>query len=1012
MVGIWKDNLKASLTHFSKWIKQTSYYPLLYKDLNQSLTDVDEPIQLLITGGFGSGKTTFINAFIGEELLSSSSIPETAMVTKLVYGRERELAVTFNDGRSDIFPLEWLESLSTDREGPGTAIKPYISAIEIKLPIDLLKLINIIDTPGLDANSEHDKITEKAFQQADAAVWLFYMESAGKVKEYEYIKQLKEYRVPVYGVINQVDGLVEAVDDEEEEQTLEELEDNSKRVQVNTDYAFEEKPIGITAYHALQAKKENDDEELTLTNWSSVDDMFQIISVNNLLKQDRIYHALQRYLLRLFPELEKVRDSLPFQEYRLFSCAFDVNYFRENLKDYRETIKAIHKVYETWEEFQNEDRQDTDELEELDVLLWKLNTVAPQALTTQNFQFYEMRNELKKLSNKINQHYEFLNEYQDKKNDVEAWAERLEHQWSSLKYKTFWGMGELRAFEEDQINQRVSYNKLEKFYKDLARDQQRISKEVVDFNQKFQSLMSEFLSSLDKYEEKQIEKANQYIGDKQQEYRDLTEESLSKIHTFTKDVSQLVQGLGPAFEEKNESESFQETYQVFKRISHLNGTYDFTKKNLKDFKELHNTKPLVKRANRIVIPFLDETVVESAQLYPPRKPTAHPVYSLIEKLSKKRKRAFKLSLIAMVIFFIVQTGTIGKMMASEPEEKNMESKTIAVNETSYEEERDDRELEEESNHREEEFVAPSEMESDPEPEVEDVPVHLPYDQVERFFEEYRTQYFRALNRKDFSIVRPYLVENSQAYSVLENYISRELPEVYEFRDQHVDVLSVSEVLEDDVIHVETYETFTYEDEKGDQYYYAKEKEYTLNYRDYDDSLSIKYLDTVSDEVEVERFNTLEMVSRQDIYDYMYDHQVEKFRAMNSNSVELASSFYEGDSAAEEELMQEIEAFDDQSKQIGLQEYTVSGIEEDDATHYIVDIEVKQVIDHEEENVRIIQNLFHQYRVSVNRDGFMRITDHTLEQLKDERVESTEISSNEDSVETNQQSTEEDLGGEG
>ena len=1007
VVYIWKDNIRSAFDHFRQWIKRTSYYPLLYKDLNQAMANVDEPIQLLITGGFSSGKTTFINAFVGEEILSSSPIPETAMVTKLVYGETRELSVTYHDGRSDIFPFDWLASLSTDREGPASSIKPYISKIEIRLPIDLLKFIHMIDTPGLDANNEHDKMTERVFQQADAAIWLFYLESTGKVKEFEYIKQLKEYRVPIYGIINQVDDLVEAVDDEEEEQVLEDLEDIIERVQVKTDHAFVEKPMGITAYHALQAKVNNAGEELALTNWPLVEEMFQRIKNEESLKQDKMYHQLGSHLSRLLPEMEKVKASLPIQKYKHFCHNFNMEDFRSKVGNHSEQIDTVEKVYEKWKQLQHMDGSTTDGFEQLDVLLLELKDETPQVMDDQNNRFHTIRDEWRRLLDRVANHHHSLKDYQNHKKELEDWGDQLEHRWVYLKEKKFWGIRRLLDFEYEQISQRKTYMEIQNVYKKLEDEQSSISNEAKDLNQKFQSFVSELRSSLDVYHQKQINNANQFVTEKQEEYANLTEDNLSSIHTFLKDIRRLVDGIEPAFEKRIEVESFQQSYDAFKKLSLLNEGYDFTEENLQDGKELDNIEPFVKVEDEFFTPSIEGTFGKQGSLYPPRKATAHPVPFVIEKIRKKRKRAFMVSALAIIIFFIVQTGALEKITASQPvEQQNDEPSTPVVEENGYDQEAYEEDIEQqakEDNQTDDESATSSEVafenepepepepepesESEPEPEPEPTPIHLPFDKVERFLGEYRNQYFSALNRKNFSIVRPYLVEGSQAYTVLENYIVKELPEIYEFRDQEIEVLSVSEVLEDGTVYVETYETFTYEDENGNRNYYKKDKEYTLKYEQ--GSLSVQHLKTVSDELEVEPLDTLDLVSHQDIYDFMYSHQMERFRAMNSNAIESVSHFYDEDGSAKEALEQEMNAYNHESEQIGLQEINVSAIEKEGATHYSVDVEVQQVVTNEEEEIQVIQDQLNRYRISVNRDGSMEIVDRTLQEVRDEKVVVTE-----------------------
>ncbi|MEJ1932719.1 dynamin family protein, partial [Nostoc sp. NIES-2111] len=55
--------------------------------------------RLLVLGDMKRGKSTFLNALIGENLLPSDVNPCTAVLTVLRYGPEKKVTIHFNDGK-------------------------------------------------------------------------------------------------------------------------------------------------------------------------------------------------------------------------------------------------------------------------------------------------------------------------------------------------------------------------------------------------------------------------------------------------------------------------------------------------------------------------------------------------------------------------------------------------------------------------------------------------------------------------------------------------------------------------------------------------------------------------------------------------------------------------------------------------------------------------------------------------------------------------------------------------
>jgi Dynamin family len=107
--------------------------------------------RLAFVGRFDAGKSTLINALLGERLLPAIYTPTTGAVTVIRYGPQREawLIRDGNHAQPEAVPIEDLDKYLTiddDAENPDPIIR-----VEIALPSELLRNgIEIVDTPGLD----------------------------------------------------------------------------------------------------------------------------------------------------------------------------------------------------------------------------------------------------------------------------------------------------------------------------------------------------------------------------------------------------------------------------------------------------------------------------------------------------------------------------------------------------------------------------------------------------------------------------------------------------------------------------------------------------------------------------------------------------------------------------------------------------------------------------------------------------------------------------------------------
>lgn len=90
--------------------------------VGQLSRELDAPLLVAVMGEFNTGKSTFVNALIGEEIAPMGITPTTATINLLKYGAERAARIVWQDGREELLSWErvptFLRELTTRVHGP------------------------------------------------------------------------------------------------------------------------------------------------------------------------------------------------------------------------------------------------------------------------------------------------------------------------------------------------------------------------------------------------------------------------------------------------------------------------------------------------------------------------------------------------------------------------------------------------------------------------------------------------------------------------------------------------------------------------------------------------------------------------------------------------------------------------------------------------------------------------------------------------------------------------------
>lgn len=174
----------------------------------------EDRFHLVVVGEFNHGKSTFVNALLGETVLPTGVTPTTAAIHHLKYADKPESTVVFTSGKRESIPFGDTKRFAVG----GGASADEVDYLEVGYPAKLLEeRILLVDTPGVnDLSLQRADITYSYIPRADAVLFLLDAGQILKESERQFLqdKLLKASRDKIVFVITKWDILN---DDEKKE---------------------------------------------------------------------------------------------------------------------------------------------------------------------------------------------------------------------------------------------------------------------------------------------------------------------------------------------------------------------------------------------------------------------------------------------------------------------------------------------------------------------------------------------------------------------------------------------------------------------------------------------------------------------------------------------------------------------------------------------------------------------------------------------------------------------------
>ncbi|MEM1350366.1 MAG: dynamin family protein, partial [Myxococcota bacterium] len=165
-------------------------------------------ITLVVLGEFNHGKSTVVNALLGDDVLPVGITPTTAVITHLVYAEEASVTVRPpHDGEP--FEIGYDEMERAVKESGDEGEEPEY--IEIGYPNEVLQnSLVLVDTPGVnDISRQKVEITYGYLPRADVILYVLDATQVLKKSEVTFIRDrlLKANRDRILFVLNKIDAL-------------------------------------------------------------------------------------------------------------------------------------------------------------------------------------------------------------------------------------------------------------------------------------------------------------------------------------------------------------------------------------------------------------------------------------------------------------------------------------------------------------------------------------------------------------------------------------------------------------------------------------------------------------------------------------------------------------------------------------------------------------------------------------------------------------------------------------
>ena len=505
-------------------------------------------------GEFSSGKSTLLNALMGDKLLPSFSNETTATINFLKHKNKSQHGeggrVYYKDGTEKEIEVADFETISkyVSTESDEN-VAQTISHLDLYLDSKFLENnVTLVDSPGLNGIADgHREITEEQIQKSSASIFVFNANQPGSNSDFEFLKNLQKHVKGIICVLNQIDCIKET-EGQSVESVIKKLKENYKKM--IPDAVTIPEIIPVAAYPALVARgtkkmEYNGKVEFSCNEKKKFEDISRMKIFEN---------RLWKYLTQGEKTIQEL--SAPLKQLE----AFFIN-IKENNKNEFEVLQGKSDVNDL-EEQKIELENQLNNLSEL--LTEKTRDINIELITAESELKEEINSESENLKDRYARKLDMWEEIEDIdtnriQTDIEKALNKIAIE-AIENYKESVGKIIIQSGNDvrDVINERLEEksfhfkvsNKIEKTEVKLGIEKydeeiKKLNNELEELDMESDSIEDDFLKALEK--KNKYEELNERIGNRKKlrdEYEEASSFCIPKAYHYQKDVMEYRDGEG------------------------------------------------------------------------------------------------------------------------------------------------------------------------------------------------------------------------------------------------------------------------------------------------------------------------------------------------------------------------------------------------------------------------------------------------------------------------------------
>lgn len=275
-----------------------------------------EQYDVVVCGEVKKGKSSFINALMGDQVLPVATKEATCQVFRIINSPKEEYSLVFTDGnRQRISRTElskYGSQVDADLYGDPIMNGRQLDYIEVKHPIpNLPQTVALVDTPGIGAvYAAHEQITRNYLSKASAVIFVMTPDNPLVATERAFIESILKQTNQILFVMTKADDYDELVVDRMISRNKEILSPYAKQTATGKIII---QPVSSTIL--FDATNEKDDILLEMSNFDSIKEELVKLILNTVGfgVSVEVFNSFNLYNSRVMQSLNELKTAASVQ---------------------------------------------------------------------------------------------------------------------------------------------------------------------------------------------------------------------------------------------------------------------------------------------------------------------------------------------------------------------------------------------------------------------------------------------------------------------------------------------------------------------------------------------------------------------------------------------------------------------------------------------------------------------------------------------------------------------------